>query len=158
MGMVAAPLMIAGSLLQGVSAIQQGQATAKAAAVQAQEKQQEDQIAAEDTKIAAEQQQSARLDDLNRTIGTVRAVSASRSLDPTSPSGMALEGAAQTYAGRDVSRIGFNSLQTQSNYNLAGQAAVANARATGSIAKAAGWNQAMGSFVKAATAANSAYG
>lgn len=158
MAMIAAPLAIAGSLIQGVSAIQQGQAQAKASSVQAEEQQQEDEIAAQNTKIQAEQQQSSRLDDLSRTVGTIRATAASRSLDLNSPSAMALEGAADTYAQRDVSRLGFNSQQTAANYRLAGQASVANAAAYGSIAKAAGWSSGIGSFMKAATISNSAYG
>lgn len=156
--MLAAAAAVGGNLIQGVSAIQQGNAQAKAYRVQAEEKQQEDEIAAENTKIQAEQEQASRLEDLNRTVGTIRAVASSRSLDPNSPSGMALQGAAQTYAGRDISRIGFNSLQTQGNYRLAGQTAVTSAAAAGSIAKAAGYTQAIGSFMKAASDANSAYG
>lgn len=158
MGMFAAPLAIAGSLIQGVSAIQQGNAQAKAAAAQGQAKQQEDEIAAENTKITATQQQSARLDDLARTVGTIRATAASRNLDLSSPSAMALQGAADTYANRDVAQIGFNGMQTSANYKLAGNTAVATATATGNIAKAAGWTSAAGSFFKAATLANSAYG
>jgi hypothetical protein len=153
---VAAALAIGGSLIQGVSAIQQGNATAKAARVQAQEKQQEDEIAAQNTQITAEQQQAARMDDLSRTLGTIRAVAGSRNLDISSPSGMALEGAADTYAQRDVGRLGFNSQQTTANYRLAGQTAMATGAATGSLAQAAGYSSAFGSFIKAGTDARSA--
>lgn len=154
----AAPLMIGAQAIQGVAAIQQGNAQAKAYRVQGEAKQREDEIAAQNTKITAEQQQSARLDDLSRTIGAMRATVASRNLDLNSPSAMALQGAADTYANRDVSRIGFQGQQTAANYRLAGKTAVATAGASASLAKAAGWNSAMGSFFKAASTANSAYG
>lgn len=154
---MAQALMIGGSIIQGVSAIQQGQAQAKAARVQGEEQQQENEIAAQNTKITAQQQQAARLDDLSRTIGSMRATVASRNLDLNSPSAMALQGAADTYAQRDVSRLGFNSVQTQANYRLAGEAAVANAKAYGSIAKAAGWSKGISSFMQAASQAQSAF-
>jgi hypothetical protein len=158
MAWAAAPLAIGGALIQGVSAIQQGNAQAKTAMVQGQEKQQEDEIAAENTKITAEQQQSARLDDLARAVGTIRATAASRNLDLNSPSALALEGAADTYAMRDVSQIGFNGMQTAANYKLAGNTAMATAQATSSVAKAAGWSSAAGSFFKAVSFADSKYG
>lgn len=155
---VAVGLMAAGMAVQGVSAIQGGNAQAKAARVQGIEQQQEADIAAENTKITAQQQQSQRLDDLHRTLGTISATVASRNLDPSSPSGMALAGAADTYARRDVSRIGFNSMQTAANYRLGGQTAVANAAASGSIAKAAGYAAGFGSFLKAGSLAAGAFG
>jgi hypothetical protein len=158
MAWAAAPLAIGGALIQGVAAIQQGNAQARAYAAQGEAKKQEDEIAAQNTKITAEQQQSARLDDLTRTIGTIRATVASRSLDLNSPSALALQGAATGYAQRDTSRIGFQGQQTAANYRLAGATAMATAQASGSLAKAAGWNSAIGSFFKAGTTAISAYG
>lgn len=158
MAMIAAPLAIGGALIQGIAAVQQGDAQAKAYKVQAQEKQQEDDIAAQNTQITAEQQQGARMDQLNRTIGTIRATVASRNLDPSSPSGMALEGAANTYAQRDVSRLGFQGQQTAANQRLAGATAMATGAASASMATAAGYSSAFGDLLKAGSLANSAYG
>jgi hypothetical protein len=154
---VAAAMAIGGSIIQGVSAIQQGKAQAKSALANAQEKQQENEIAAQDTQISAEQQQADRLDHLRTQNGTIRALMGSRNLDANSPSAFALEGAAETYAYRDVARMGFNALQTSSNYRLAGQTAMATGQAKASMYRAAGFSSGMGSFFKAATFANSSF-
>jgi hypothetical protein len=170
MTMVAAPLMVGMSLLQGVSAIQQGQATAKAYKAQATQaqydaeaKKQDDDIAAQNAGITAEQQQALRLQDLARTTGTIRASLASRNLDLSSPSAGAIQGAAEDYAGQDIGRLRFNAAQTADAYKRSGintvnsaatQAAVYRNRA--SAAMAAGYTSAAGSLLKAGTQANSA--
>lgn len=169
---LAAPLLIAGTAIQGVAAIQQGNTANAVAKAQAQQgiyaadaQQQQDEIAAENTEIQAKQDQSNRLADLARTVGTIRATLSSRNLDLSSPSAAALEDAANTYAQRDISNARFNAMQTASSYRTAGATAVQQAgiqaqitRAQGAAAAMAGYTSAAGSLFKAASYANSYYG
>lgn len=183
-----------GEVFQGVAAIQQGQAQksaynqqadqavtqAKAQAQmtvdQAAEQKQQDDIAAENTELAAKQDQANRLADLSRTVGTIRATVAGRSLSLASPSAGALVDAATGYTQRDIAIANFNSRQDAANYRLAGTTTVrqgnraalygltagsqqaANLRTSGSMAAAAGYVSGASSFLKAASDANSLYG
>lgn len=154
----AAPLAIAGSLIQGVAAIQKGNAEAAGYKAEAQSRADELKRDSEYTKIAAQQSQASALDDLQRTVGTIRATLSSRNLDLSSPSAGALEGAADTYAKRDITRRNFNAQQQIGANDLASRTAVSMARFKGQVAKQAGYMSAASSFFKAASTANSAYG
>jgi hypothetical protein len=156
MGMLAAPLAIGGALIQGLSSIAGGNAQAAGLKAQGQEQQQQDAIDAQDTKIGAEQAQSNRLVQLQKTIGSIRATVSGRGLDPNSPSGAALEDNADTTTQRAIGIDRFNAWQTASNYTLAGSTAVAQANLKASMARQAGYVTAASSLFKAATDANSA--
>ncbi len=163
-------LAVGASLIQGVSAIQQGNAQrsqmnaqATQAGYDAQAKKQDDDIAAQNAGITAEQQQAFRLQDLARTTGTIRASLASRNLDLSSPSAGAIQGAAEDYAGQDIGRLRFNAQQTADAYKRGGINTVNSAntqaaiyRARGAAASAAGYTSAMSGLLKAGTTANSA--
>lgn len=167
---LALPILAGASVLQGVSAIQQGNtqrsamnAQATQAGYDAQAKKQDDDIAAQNAGITAEQQQALRLQDLARTTGTIRASLAARTLDPSSPSAGALQGAAEDYAGQDISRLRFNAMQTADAYRRGGMNTVNSAatqaaalRARGAAASTAGYMSAAGSFLKAASIGSSA--
>jgi hypothetical protein len=144
-------MAVGAQALQGVSAIQQGNVRARQATIEGQARADELARQAQLSHISGEEQQASRMDDLSRTMGTIDATIGSRGLDLSSPSAFALRDAAQTYAQRDVSRIGFNSLQTGSNYEMAGRTAVQVAGARASMAKAAGYTEAVGSLFKAAS-------
>lgn len=170
MGFAIPALMVGGSLIQGVAAVQQGNtasAVAKAQGQQevyaAQAQQRQDEIQAQNTMIAARQQEAARYEGLAQTLGVIQATIGSRSLDPSSPSSMALMDAANTYAQRDVQRMSFNAMQDASNYRLAGATAVQQGnfqntimRAQASAARAAGYTTAVGSLFKAVKYADDA--
>jgi hypothetical protein len=163
-------MMIGGSLIQGVSAIQQGNTQAAIAKAQgqqgvyaAQAQQRQDEIQAQDTMIAAHQQEASRYEDLARTLGVIQATIGSRGLDPNSPSAMALEDAADTYAQRDIRRMSFNAMQDASNYRLHGATVMQQGnfqntimRAKASAARAAGYTSATSSLLKAAKYADDA--
>lgn len=143
-------LAAAGSVIQGVASIQQGNAEAVAARTEAKTRSDELKRDSEMTKIAAEQSQSSALDDLARTIGTIRATVGGRNLDPNSPSGMALEGAAQGYAYRDIGRNNFNAQQQIGANDLAGRTAIAMGSFKGKVMRNAGYMGGASSFLKAA--------
>jgi hypothetical protein len=169
---MAAALLAGGSLIQGVSAIQQGNTAAAVAKAQGQQEMyaaqaqaREYDIDAENTQIVARQQEADRYEDLGRTLGAITATLSSRGLDLSSPSAGALLDAADTYAQRDVKRIGYSALQTASNYSRASatalqqgafQRTIMNAQA--SAARAAGYTSAASSLFKAASYADSLYG
>lgn len=153
-----AALAVGGSLIQGVAAIQQGQAQASYAKAQGQVQADEMKRDAEMTKIAAQQSQASRLEELQRTTGTIRASLSSRSVSLSSPSAMALENAADTYTQRDVQRIGFNAGQQIGADELGARTAQSVARFKGNVARQAGYMSAIGSFFKAGSKINSRYG
>lgn len=166
----AIPLLVGASVLQGVSAIQQGNsqraqmnAQATQATYDAQGKKQDDDIAAQNAGISAEQQQALRLQDLARTQGTIAASLSARNLDLSSPSAAAISGAASNYANQDIGRLRFNAMQTADAYRRGGVNTVNSAatqaavyRARGAAAAAAGYTSAAGSLLKAGSLAGSA--
>lgn len=170
MGFMLPALMIGGSLIQGVAGYQQGQTSAAVAKAQgqqevyaAQAQQRQDEIQAQNTQIAAHQQEAARYEDLARTLGVINATISSRGLDLSSPSAGALLDAADTYAQRDVQRMSFNAMQDASNYRVAGATAVQQGnfqntiyRAQASAAAAAGYGKAADSLFKAVKYADDA--
>jgi hypothetical protein len=141
----------AGAIFQGAASLAQGAAQAQAYKQEGIAQQQLADIQAQDIQIQAKQQEASRYEELARTVGNIDATVASRGLDPNSPSGAALQGAARTYAQRDAARIGFNAMQNSSNEILSGNTAMTVARARASLAQAAGYTSAMGSLFKATT-------
>lgn len=157
--MAIAPLLaIGGGLIQGVSAIQQG--NAQAAYARAQGQTQADELArdAQMTKIAADQSNASRLDELRRTVGNINATVAGRGLSASSPSAMALVSGADTYAMRDVARAAFNSQQQIGADQLGAKTAQSVASFKAKVAQQAGYMSAASSLFKAASTANSLYG
>lgn len=169
---IALPALLIGSaVVQGVSAISQGNAQKKAEDQQAQEtvnaaaaQKQQDDIAAQNAGISAEQDQELRLQQLSRTVGTIRANVAARGLDPSSPSSGALENAANSYAGTNITQLRFNAFQQASSDKLTGATAVSQGNiqaqidsAKGAAAQVAGYTSAVGSLFKAASSANSLF-
>jgi hypothetical protein len=148
-------LAVGANAIQGVAAIQQGQAQASLAKAQGQAQADADARDAQMTKIAAEQSQASRLEDLQRTVGTIRAGISSRGLDPSSPSAMALEGAADKYAKRNIAREAFNASQQIANDNLDARTAQTVAGFKASAARQAGYMSAASSLFKAGSLSNS---
>lgn len=142
-------MSVVGGILQGVAAIQQGNAAAEAG----QARQNELNIDAQNTQIAAKQAQSSRLDQLQKTVGTIRATVASRALDLNSPSAMALIDNANVTTQRDIARGRFNAWQNSSNAIMAGQ----QARISGDAARTAGYLSGAGQFLKAGAAAGATF-
>ena len=116
MSFMAAPLAIAGPLLQGFASIQEGNAAKAQAEARKQELEREAQL----QKIAATEQQAAYIRDLNNTSGSISALFGSRGLDPTSPSAVAIRDSVERDARRDTRRIAFNANQQGSQMRLAG--------------------------------------
>lgn len=158
MSMIAAPLAIGASLFQGIASYQQGQSQAALATAEGQAKQQEMAQDIKLTQISAEQSQAQRLEQLQRTVGTINATVATRGLDPSSPSAMAMVGGANTYAQRNIMNARFNALMQESSDQMTGDTAGVVARAKASAYRAAGFTSALGDFFQAGTKANSAYG
>jgi hypothetical protein len=150
-------LAAAGSVVSGIAAIQGGNAAAAGYRAEANARAEELKRDSEMTKIAAQQSQAAALEDLQRTTGTIRATLASRSLDLSSPSAMALEGAASMYARRDIMRTNFNAGQQIGANNQAGRTAQAMASFKGKIARNAGYMAGASSFLKAAGEVSSSF-
>jgi len=148
---VALALAAGGSILQGVSAIQQGNAQAAGYRAEAQARSDELKRDSELTKIAAQQSQASALDDLARTTGTIRATLASRSLDLSSPSAIALEEAAGRYTQRDIDRSNFNARQQIGANDLTSRTGQMMASFKGKMARNAGYMSAAGSLFKAAS-------
>lgn len=142
-------LAAASAGMQGISMIAQG----NAAAAEGQARQQELEREAKLQEIQAKEQQASRLDDLQKTVGSIRALSSQRGFDLSSPSSWALAAAAEKEAYRDTQRTGFNARQSASNYRLAGSAA----RMSGNAARTAAYLGAAGSFFKAGSYVNSAF-
>ena len=147
MTILAPALAFGGSVLQGVAAIQGG----NAAAAEGKARQNEMNARAETIKIEADQQHASMLEDLQRTTGTINAIIASRGLDLNSPSSLAMTEGAQAYSYRDINRARFNAQQNESATRLAG----ARARLSGKMAQQAGYVSAAGSFFKAGSEAYS---
>lgn len=150
MSFMAAPLAIAGPLLQGFASIQEGNAAKAQAEARKQELEREAQL----QKIAATETQASRIRDLNLSLGNIGAAFGQRNLDPTSPSAIAIRDSVERDARRDTRRIAFNANQQGSQMRLAGQAALNSGRA----AQTAGLLKGFGSLFKAASTASSAYG
>ena len=149
MSFMAAPLAIAGPLLQGFASIQEGNAAKAQAEARKQELEREAQL----QKIAATEQQAAYIRDLNNTSGSISALFGSRGLDPTSPSAAAIRDSVERDARRDTRRIAFNASQQGSQMRLAGQAALNSGRA----AQTAGYLRGAGSLFQAVTNAQSSF-
>lgn len=117
------------SALQGLAQIQMG----RAAAAQGQARKEELEREAQLAEIGAKESQSARLQELQRTLGGIAALSGARNVNPDSPSVMAMEAAARRFAGEDIRREQFNTRQGAANMRLAGETArrAGRARATG---------------------------
>jgi hypothetical protein len=77
-------------------------------------------------KLGSEQQAAERQRDLLSTLSTIRAITASRGLDPSSPTGLAINDRLTSDAGAAMSIDRLNSLNQQSQYH--GAAAVSRAR------------------------------
>lgn len=157
MSFAAPALLIGGSIIQGVSAIQAGNAQAAGYRIEAQARSDELKRDSEYTKIAAQQSQASALDELQRTVGTINATLSSRNLDLSSPSAGALVDAADTYAKRDIKRANFNAQQQIGANDLAGRTAISMARFKGQVAKQAGYTKAASSFFQAATDSRSLF-
>lgn len=143
MGWVGPALMFGGNVLQGVAAIQGG----NAAAAEGKARQNEMNARAETIKIEADQQHASMVEDLQRTTGTINALIASRGLDLSSPSALALTEGAQAYSYRDINRMRFNAVQNESGARVAG----ARARLSGRMAQQAGYVSAASSLFKGAS-------
>lgn len=155
-----APIAMAagGSLIQGVAAIQQGEAQAKGAKVEAQTRADELKRDAQMTQIAAEQSQAARLEQLQRTQGAITATLSARGLNLSSPSAIALNEAATNYATRDMQRERFVAGQQIGADNQAARGAISMGDFKAKVARAAGYTSAIGSLFKAASFASSGFG
>lgn len=145
-----APFALAAGGLQAFSAVREGQTQKAASDARAAELKRESDLAG----IAANQSQAEHLLELGRTIGNMRATIAARGLDPLSPSAAAIEGGIERIADTNIQRTAFNARQQMSNTSLAAAAA----RMSGNAALTAGYIKGAGSFFKAVTEANSAYG
>jgi hypothetical protein len=132
-GIVVGGLQAMGSIVQGNMAAAQGE-----------ERQMELKREAELSKIAAEQSQTSRLNDLKRTMGAISALTAQRNLDPGSPSAFAYAGGVQKEAQRSIQNEAFNSAQQIEAMRLAGLAA----RQSGNAAQMSGYLTGAGQFIQ----------
>jgi hypothetical protein len=84
-------------------------------------------------KLSAEQSAAERQRDLVSTLSSIRAITTSRGLDPTSPTQMAFRERLTSEAGAAMSTDRLNSLNQQSQYHTA--ASVSRARGRASLLK-----------------------
>lgn len=113
MGSEALPLLLLGPMLGGPIAA--GMAEKRAANAEAKQFEENAKLA----KLSAEQSAEERQRDLMGTLSSIRAIRTSRGLDPSSPTGMAINDRLSTDASTAMSIDRLNSLGQQSQYHLA---------------------------------------
>jgi hypothetical protein len=126
--------MVAGTALTATSQVMQGQARSEAAAFEQQQligQQKQLQAQAENTRIAADQAETARRERLVANIESIQSIRAGRGVGEASPSGMAFLDSITDNTERDIGTERFNYLSKADQSRMAAENAGLSATMAG---------------------------